>query len=955
MRMAWPFSRILIAAAVITGGVSPCVFLACCIGLRSGLCADAGWTWRTERSRYIVEKSYGKGVSSVVQPGDRIVAINRDCKVDPFGPALCLARILPARLYTLSVIRGGAPVTLYVRMGVIDSVTVQRFLPDLLVAILLLLCGTAVLIAGSRDITTRFIVAGFFVLIFPTLSPALIAYPGWGEVSTATALLLAVLWRPWHVVITWEALSRFPEPVTEQWTGRAFRTTLYTTGMLLWATLNIPLLAQITGLPHAFGLETPRWLSFGSGPGPSTLVAAFEAATAIAFAIVLTRNYRRLPTPSARRKIRWAAAGFGLTTATYLCFKVLQGVFIITGVSEAGIASEVIGSGVTISIAVAVLSFAYVVIRHRVLGIQVVIRRGLQYLLARQVLRLVIVFPLVIVLFEIVRNPNRSAADLVLHSSWIFYAGVTATASISLRYRRVMADWVDRRFFRASLEREQALAKLIERMRGATSAAEIAVTVAREIELALPVDGIHVLLRDSPDAPLRVAFSYAPEAALRICELVNGGDTSPLRTGKVVKLEKANPSDSYFESAGNSSGEILVLPFLGITGADFGALVLGPKKSEEPFTDRDRELLQSVASQVAVVYDVLRLRERITQESKERLQVLAHLSEQGISLLRECPNCGECYGNDRENCSADGSTLTLTLPIGRVVEEKYRLDRRIGRGGMGVVYASSDLHLKRRVAVKIMIGELFGNQSALMRFTREARTVARLSHPNIIAVYDFGGLAAGGAYIVMELVSGKSLREHVRQPSPLAPERIARWLQHLCAATAFAHAQGVIHRDLKPENVMVAPTPDGERAIVLDFGLAKIKDDLEQAEGDVTFAGAVMGTRGYMSPEQRAGELVDGRTDVYAIGVLAVEMLAGLRPPRAGVSKKWVTEAIATFTHPNGNLARILTRALDDDLSRRMQSIHELGQTLPAAIREEAVVRTLPAGDNSAETATFIG
>ena len=177
----------------------------------------------------------------------------------------------------------------------------------------------------------------------------------------------------------------------------------------------------------------------------------------------------------------------------------------------------------------------------------------------------------------------------------------------------------------------------------------------------------------------------------------------------------------------------------------------------------------SLAQQTAVMLDNLRLKGQVTDEQRIRHDVLAKLDRDLVSLMQECPVCGACYDRGVETCVRDGSALTLTLPVARTLDGKYRLDRLIGRGGMGAVYEARDLRLGRHVAVKVMLGGTFGHESALRRFRREAQAVARLNHPNIVALYDFGELEGGGAYLVMELLHGATLRAEMKRTGIFAP------------------------------------------------------------------------------------------------------------------------------------------------------------------------------------------
>ena len=160
---------------------------------------------------------------------------------------------------------------------------------------------------------------------------------------------------------------------------------------------------------------------------------------------------------------------------------------------------------------------------------------------------------------------------------------------------------------------------------------------------------------------------------------------------------------------------------------------------------------------------------RISKERKIKREVLARLEDQAINLVKECPECGACFDSASEFCETDHNELTLSLPVERTIEGKYRLDRLLGKGGMGAVYEAMDLRLDRRIAIKIMLGSMFGDRTALRRFEREARASARLNHPNIITVYDYGVTGTEGAYLVMEMVSGVNMRSVIEQERVIAP------------------------------------------------------------------------------------------------------------------------------------------------------------------------------------------
>jgi serine/threonine-protein kinase len=226
-------------------------------------------------------------------------------------------------------------------------------------------------------------------------------------------------------------------------------------------------------------------------------------------------------------------------------------------------------------------------------------------------------------------------------------------------------------------------------------------------------------------------------------------------------------------------------------------------------------------------------------------------------------------------CPNDGTPLRPgRLP--RVVDAKYRVDLVLGRGGMGAVYRAHDVRLERDVAIKVVRAELLHDPDARTRFRREAQVVARLHHPSIVSVFDYGTLPEGAAFLVMEFVRGRDLRAVLRDEHTLPPSRVAELLRAMAAPVDAAHRMGVLHRDLKPENVLLT---DDERAVkVLDFGVAKLMGGDDSAGDTLTLAGQPIGTPSYMAPEQLAGRTVTAATDVFALGVMAYEMLSGHTP-----------------------------------------------------------------------------
>lgn len=207
----------------------------------------------------------------------------------------------------------------------------------------------------------------------------------------------------------------------------------------------------------------------------------------------------------------------------------------------------------------------------------------------------------------------------------------------------------------------------------------------------------------------------------------------------------------------------------------------------------------------------------------------------------------------------------------------YQIISLIGAGGMGEVYRAHDTRLERDVAIKLLPASLAHDKDRLRRFEQEARATSAINHPNILTVYDFGATDRGAPFIVAELLEGEELREHLND-GPMSQRTVIDYALQVANGLAAAHRKGIIHRDLKPENLFI--TNDG-RVKILDFGLAKLRSVALATEVttqiDITNPGVVMGTVGYMSPEQVLGEPVDHRSDIFSFGVILYEMLSGER------------------------------------------------------------------------------
>ncbi|HEY7705084.1 MAG TPA: Stk1 family PASTA domain-containing Ser/Thr kinase [Acidimicrobiia bacterium] len=275
------------------------------------------------------------------------------------------------------------------------------------------------------------------------------------------------------------------------------------------------------------------------------------------------------------------------------------------------------------------------------------------------------------------------------------------------------------------------------------------------------------------------------------------------------------------------------------------------------------------------------------------------------------------------------------MDLPRPLTDRYHLTAHIARGGMADVYQGMDTLLKRKVAIKVLHSQFSQDEAFIRRFRREAQAAANLSHPNIVSIYDWGEVE-GTYFIVMELIEGRSLRDLLRAEGALLPQRAAEIASDVASALEAAHTAGLIHRDIKPGNIIITPTGGVK---VGDFGIVRAWDD----SSDLTRTGAVIGTATYFSPEQAQGHTADARSDLYALGVVLYEMLAG-RPPFTGESPVAVAyqhvsanPPVPSASNPDvpASLDSVVARALQKTPELRYQSAAEFQADLERILRGE--------------------
>jgi serine/threonine-protein kinase len=273
---------------------------------------------------------------------------------------------------------------------------------------------------------------------------------------------------------------------------------------------------------------------------------------------------------------------------------------------------------------------------------------------------------------------------------------------------------------------------------------------------------------------------------------------------------------------------------------------------------------------------------------------------------------------------------------------QYAVERELGRGGMGAVFLARDVRLDRFVAIKVLPPDLAAESELRELFLREARTAARLSHPHIVPVFRADEVA-GHPFFAMPFIEGENLAERVTSHGPLPPSDAVRWLREVAWALAYAHARGVIHRDVKPENIMIER--GSNRAIVTDFGIARVEFGPVLAQDAL-----IVGTASYMSPEQIRGEVLDGRSDLYSLGVVGFVLLSG-RLPFSAASISEILDAHTRQPAPPlasilpsvpATIAAVIDRCLAKERENRFPTGESLADALEKALRlaESALGRT---------------
>src|SRR4026209_18365 len=327
--------------------------------------------------------------------------------------------------------------------------------------------------------------------------------------------------------------------------------------------------------------------------------------------------------------------------------------------------------------------------------------------------------------------------------------------------------------------------------------------------------------------------------------------------------------------------------------------------------------------------------------------------------MKECPACRRCYPDEINHCPQDGDVTAPTLVGEPTLDARYLLERRLGQGGMGVVFQARHIFLKTQHAIKVILPDLVGNDRMRpTRFRRGALAAAAIRHPNIIAVTDFGVVRGTMPFLVMEFVKGRSLHEILASEGAMPPQRAWEFISAIASGVGAAHRQNIVHRDLKPLNIMVQDDmPAAEGVKILDFGLAKIKSGELLGSFVQAKTTGLKGSPFYMAPEQWSDEEPDARADVYSLGIILYQMLAGDVPFKGSsipsIMKKHLTMPPASFqsigVDVDPAIEAVVRHALEKDVAARTPSVGEFLIELRNAVNSTPKPASVPRDTGGAD------
>ncbi len=686
--------------------------------------------------------------------------------------------------------------------------------------------------------------------------------------------------------------------------------------------VTIPVDLRLYWLPvyaGANGPAVPLWMQW-----PGWILGASYFAASV---VLLIYNYGKIEERNERRRLRLVAAGFGINIFA-------MAVNLAMGTPWAPIERfhdaywlPYYEPARPLLVALIPICTAYGILRHRMFDIHVMIRLGLRYAVARGLLLSIIPATALVLAVDLMTHGNQPLIEIARRRG-LLYAAIALGAFLLHVRQKTWLNALDRRFFREHYDARRLLSAVVDDVRRASTFDQAAFHAISQIEGSLHPKFAGFMVREPGAASFHAVASTSSTPAPIPAH--SGLIALMRRLDKPLENSQSQPDLSHqqlpredVEYMQETGAEWLFPVTLGGTAAE-AVLVLGPKRSEEPYSQEDREILSAITGSLAL----------LLERSPAPATVQAGFGE--------CPECGHCYDSGVVLCNTDGASLSV-MPYSLTLARRYRFERRLGRGGMGTVYQAQDTELQRRVAVKVIRPELMPGTDALARFRWEAKAAAGFAHPNVVTVHDFGVAEDNRAYLVMELLSGCSLREELSRCGRLVPKRVMEILTGVGSAVAAAHERQLLHRDLKPENICLTRSGSAETAKILDFGLAKLMVRYAGMESiPSTVHGMLVGTLPYMSPERIRGGTPMESWDIWALAVMAFEMLTGVHP--FSTLTTWGSLLVEDCFPPVDErapalapqLKRFFKCSLAVDPSHRPPSARHFIVALQAALQEQA-------------------
>lgn len=819
----------------------------------------------------------------------------------------------------------------------------------------------ALLMLGGREDRRALALGGFFLAIATTWSdrPLHNLWQGdpasYGLLALADALEVSAF-VPFFI---WVFIREFPSPPPDRRPYQLMVTLSVAGGLALFVINLLAHVLRLLGAPQAQALAV-----FAPEARQEVFYSFVDLLTAAAL-LVLPWRARQAQGPEKRRArlfqqilLLMFAPAFGFLVIYLLGAKPYFDArpHLLLWISSIGLAPA-------LALPVAV---PYAVLVHRVLDVRLIARRALQYLLARSMAATLVAVPAVALALYVATHSDQSVDHLFSGPRVPLLIAASLVGAAALRYRKPLLDAVDRRFFREQYDARYILGLLVERIRSIRDAASLADLVSREIDLALHLERTTLLALDP-----RSGILIDPRNRMRRLDWSSALALTLSNASAPLEVDLESPHSPLLKLPEGDrrwladSGCRLLVPILARDGSLLGVLGLGEKKSGLPFLKEDRQLLHAIASSAAWVLE-LEIEQALaasqssqsTQSSQGRLEIddptpRELLLSLPTEVAKECLKCGLIHATYTVFCSNCSKKLEPSL-VPYVLPGKFRFERRLGVGGMGVVYCGFDLALGRRAAIKTL---RHVSSEDVLRLLKEARTAALVSHPHLAPVYSMETWQ-GTPLLIMELLEGGTLAQRLLREK-LTPRETVDLGIAMAGALAQLHGARILHRDVKPSNI--GYTRNGVPKL-MDFGIARVGGGLDEEDDEIfegeeddtavaplspwsqddesrpTIRFRFAGTLSYLSPEAARGEQADPASDLWGLAVVLYECLLGRKVftgPQQQVLARIRSGLVPDFSQVlpehDGVLGDFFRAALHRSPSRRPASAEEMRRRLEEA------------------------